>query len=68
MSSSLFMLGTFSCKSFFTPLLMPTGTTFRLLQDRQGNKAAGVSGACRAARPANKRERVRQCVYFDNNH
>lgn len=34
MSSSLLMLGNFSCRSFFTPLLMPTGTTFRLLQGR----------------------------------
>lgn len=32
MSSSLLMLGNFSCMSFFTPRLMPTGTTFKLLR------------------------------------
>lgn len=33
MSSRRLMLGNFSCRSFFNPLLMPTGTTFRLLQN-----------------------------------
>lgn len=32
MSSNLLMLGNFSCISFLTPRLIPTGTTFRLLQ------------------------------------
>lgn len=35
-SSNLLILGNFSCISFFTPRLMPTGTTFRLLH--VGNK------------------------------
>lgn len=41
MSSNLFMLGNLSCISFLTPRLMPTGTTFRLLQ--VGNTSACVS-------------------------
>lgn len=41
MSSNLLMLGNFSCISFFTPRLMPTGTTFRLLQ--VGNTITWVS-------------------------
>lgn len=40
-SSNLFMLGNLSCISFLTPRLMPTGTTFRLLQ--VGNTIAWVS-------------------------
>lgn len=37
MSSNLFMLGNRSCISFLTPRLIPTGTTFRLLQDGTTN-------------------------------
>lgn len=43
MSSSLLMLGNFSCMSFFTPRLMPTGTTFKLLQEDMER----VSGYCK---------------------
>lgn len=37
MSSNLFMLGKRSCISFLTPRLIPTGTTFMLLQDGATN-------------------------------
>lgn len=42
MSSNLFMLGKRSCISFLTPRLIPTGTTFMLLQEGTANQP--VSG------------------------
>lgn len=42
MSSNLFMLGKRSCISFLTPRLIPTGTTFMLLQG--GTTNVPVSG------------------------
>lgn len=39
MSWRRLMLGNFSCRNFFNPLLIPTGTTFKLLQNTRSGKS-----------------------------
>lgn len=69
MSSNLFMLGKRSCISFLTPRLIPTGTTFMLLQDGDSEKNDGSAGPPASRWDAQEwRLASRQCVYFEQNH
>lgn len=66
MSSNLFMFGNLSCISFLTPRLMPTGTTFRLLQVGNTIMWISVTFKINKCKKSSYCVVAHQCVYFEH--